>query len=702
MKNLIDNNPYRILDISIYSNSQAILDKQKYMLKLLKINEDFENNDLCSEIFQPKISESSINESVSELDNFRERLIYRLFWFDYNGKLFKNYIKEKTVTGISDIRDRHFLAVFSYEFIIGYIEKALIKHINIDTIIKEVNRFREKYGIDNFLDYWDILDEFDFQVYFKKIEKDNFSIYDISDEDYNDILLETASLILHNIEKVICDLINLFDMNLSIYLYKCVNDATFFDEAELDEFNNYINRNLCEAIIRNCESINNDINNLSDDTNKIREMCIHSYNFFKSKIIPVINSYKNFDLDRYDCLQYNNYISETLNIIAIKLYNKLNDFGTSLIILWDAVNIDIEDEELRTTIKNNISIIENNMILDAESMCVKFFQKIDVLCLENKNLDESLNEMSKYYFDTIKEKLNNLKVIRIRMEELNNLKNNVAIKLYNLSIDIYANKLNDYENAIKFLKVANLYAIEGSEIKTKIINNINILNSILEKEKEYLNINKKNIQNGNANDKYRIDIRKYFNLSNSPNTGSYDADIKSYFNKETVFIYAIILAVFIIIICSIKMNKGQQQNLSTQNTKNMTQSATQSKIDNTTQSTNDSTTQSTTQNVTQANSNNNSSIAKSALESSININNNKLKSMIAELDSIEKTIDDYSKQADEIKSRINTASNNDIYKYNDLIGKCTSYIIQYNNKYSEYKSLQIETNKMIYQYNSMK
>ena len=163
------------------------------------------------------------------------------------------------------------------------------------------------------MDYWDILDDFDFEVYFKKIEKDNFSIYDISDEDYNDIFLETASLILHNIEKVICDLINLFDMNLSIYLYKCVNDTTFFDETELDEFINYIKQNLGEAIIRNCESINNDINNLSDDTNKIREMCIHSYNFVKSKIIPVINAYKSFGLDRYDCLQYNNYITGTFS-----------------------------------------------------------------------------------------------------------------------------------------------------------------------------------------------------------------------------------------------------------------------------------------------------------------------------------------------------------------------------------------------------
>ena len=109
MKNLIDNNPYRILGISIYSNIETILDKQKYMLKRLKINEHLENNDLCSEIFQLKISENSINESVSELDNFRERLIYRLFWFDYNGKLFNNYIKEKTVAGISDIRIDIFL-----------------------------------------------------------------------------------------------------------------------------------------------------------------------------------------------------------------------------------------------------------------------------------------------------------------------------------------------------------------------------------------------------------------------------------------------------------------------------------------------------------------------------------------------------------------------------------------------------------------
>lgn len=695
MKNLIDKNPYRILDISIYSNSQTILDKQKYMLKRLKINEDLENNDLCSEIFQPKISENSINESVFELDNFRERLIYRLFWFDYNGILFNNYIKEKTVTGISDIRDRHFLAVFSYEFIIGYIEKALNKHINIDTIIKEVNRFRKKYRIDNFLNYWDILDDFNFEVYFKKIEKDNFSIYDISDEDYNDIFLETASLILHNIEKVICNLINLFDMNLSIYLYKCVNDATFFDETELDEFINYIKQNLGEAIIRNCESINNDINNLSDDTNKIREMCIHSYNFFKSKIIPVINAYKNFGLDRYDCLQYNNYISETLNIIAVKLYNKLNDFGTSLVILWDAANIDIEDEEFSNTIKNNISVIENNMITGFKPTCTIFFKKIDALYEESENLQKYVKEVGDYYFNTIKEKLINLNIIRIRMEECKNLNNNVAIKLYNLSIDIYGNKLNDYENAIKFLKEANLYAIEGSEIKTKIINNINILNSILEKEKEYSNINKKNVQNDNVNDKYRIDIRKYFNLGNSPNTGSYDTDIKSYFNKETVFIYAIILAVFIIIICSIKMNKGQQQNLSTQNTKNMTQSATQSK--------NDSTTQSTTQDVTQANSNNNST-TKSELEGKINFNKDKLKSMEAELESIKNTIEDYKNQVDLLKSEIDSSSNFNpkIYEYNDTVDKYNSDINQYNSKYSEYESLLKETNDMISKYNSMK
>ncbi len=663
MKNPIDNNPYRILDLSIYSNSKNVLDKEKYMLKRIKINGELENNDLFSWISKPKISENSINESVSELDNFRERLIYRLFWFDYNGKLFNNYTKytkEKTVSGISDIRDRHFLAVFSYEFIIGYIEKALNKDIDIDTIIKEVNKFRQKYGIENFLDYWDILDDFDFEVYFKKIEKDNFSIYDISDEDYNDIFLKTASLILNSIREVICGLINLFDMNLSIYLYKCTNNAAFFDEIELDKFNNHIKQDLGGVIIRNCESINNDINNLSDDTNKIRGICIHSYNFVKSKIIPVINAYENFGLDRYAYLQYNNYITETLNIIAIKLYNEFNDFETSLIILWDAANISIEDAELSNTIKNNISAIENNMILDLESLSISFFQKIDALYEESVNLRNSVNELGEYYFNTIKEKLSNLNIIRINMKNCKNLNNSMAIQLYKLSVDIYGNKLDDYENAIKFLKEANLYANEDSEIRTKIISNINILNSILEKEKGYLNIGEeKSLVNNNT----------------------FKASKKHFSIKQIANKYSILLLIILIAGSVLSDNKTNSSN--TQNTSNITQS--------------------TTQNATETNINNNST-TKGELESKINTNKDKLKSMEAELESIKNTIEDYKNQADLLNSEIDQSSDFDpkIYEYNDIVDKYNSDLNQYNNKYSEYESLLKETNDMISKYNSMK
>lgn len=681
MEDLIKHNPYRILDISIDATNGEAIKKNKYLLNLIKISGDTEANDIFSMFSKITITKNSISNSSNSLNNFRDRLKYRLFWFNYKGNSYKLFGNDYNYNEY-DVIDRHFLAVLNHGYIITYIYESLMENIDIKTIKEEVNKFKDKFKINNFLEYWDILDDFDFYLYFKKLEENSDYPNELQVEDYEEVLNLAKNEILNSIEEIACRLLEKLDTNLSLYLYECVNKSSLFEDDSLRLFNSRIKEKIENLIIDNCENTTVHINSIYNEEHKdvISSNCLNAYDYIKNKVMPLMYMFQKINTDRIECLQCGDCLAKVLNGISIAINNKLKDYGTSLLILWDAYTIDIYDENFKVNLKDNISTIEENLLYDFELKCTDILNKIDDSVQNPQdNLVQYFDNIYNEYSVNIKNKFHLLDIIRTNEERVLNIKESIALLLYRLAVECYADKLYEYEKSIKILYEADDYAKDKTQQKKLILEGINIFKDIMEKEKLHFKENRTDSASS-SKDNYRNNNTSY-NASGGKSDSSYINNdlklerknvayfLKNIFKKKSV-VASLIIIIIIVVIGIYSGNGENNQN-----------------------------------NSVPSNAVNTQVTSKNDLKKSIDSNTEELKGMETDLNNMSESLQDEETNIEQLKEELDSNNENgqtdEVNNYNDKVNKYNSDLEDYNQLYSSYKSLHDETNSMISKYNAM-
>ena len=493
------NNELFIIEQKYNEEMENFLKKQKNENnRNLYINEANKINEKINIIYTPENISKGINELLNHIKEIYDEEEAEEYITEKNNELFFKLIKIKSFYDISEKDYMKYLCEIEYyKEIINLIIKNIVDNKNdkneislINNLIKKcteiINKHKEKYKEEINKKLFPLLEKEFNEISNKKKEGNKYIKNSFFEQSSKNAI--NTTIILDNFRNIV------FNTNRN---NKIKNNINVINNSSLNNFNKTFNKNMSLSN-RNPILSNNNISFLNKDKSKNN---LNNNKYINQNIQTNRSNYNNFNLNKTTTSNKNDFTYVNMASNYIKNIPDNNSMIRNEENINNNLNINLE--------LNNVQILNENIKQN--------------LSQENKDICNQIQNFFKKEYNSINEKINELKNTNYINNQLNSLKesshlkkygnifSNIFVKEQKKSEDISNNILQSKTNLDKVRKECNsiFNQINSGLISPEYINS-NFQN-IINKINDYNNINNNHLRKSSSLDNKYINYRYNIN-----------------------------------------------------------------------------------------------------------------------------------------------------------------------------------------------